>query len=71
MMDGEEVYRIRLAACLAAAEASSLPQVRDRHMAAARSWQTLLDTVVERERNAAATSGRATDVGPSATRSAD
>lgn len=51
MMDGEDVYRTRLAECLAAAEASSLPQVRERHLTAARSWQTLLDAVMERKSN--------------------
>jgi hypothetical protein len=54
MMDGEDVYRARLADCLAAAEASSLPQVRDKHLSAARSWQALLDTLVERNASAAA-----------------
>ena len=54
MMDGEEVYRARLADCIAAAEASSLPQVRDKHLSAARSWQALLDTVMERKANVAA-----------------
>jgi hypothetical protein len=46
MMDGEDVYRARLAECLAAAEAATLPQVRERHLAAARQWQTLLDNVL-------------------------
>ncbi len=50
MMDGEEVYRARLAECLAAAEAATLPQVRERHLAAARQWQTLLDNVLELRR---------------------
>jgi len=54
MMDGEEVYRARLAECLSAADASDLPQVRDRHLAAARSWRRLLDTVLERKAEAAA-----------------
>lgn len=54
MMDGEKVYRERLAECLAAAEASDLPQVRDRHLASARSWQRLLDTIGERKAEAAA-----------------
>lgn len=52
MMDGEDVYRARLAECLAAAEAATLPQVRDRHLAAARQWQTLLDNVLELRRSA-------------------
>ena len=47
MMDGEDVYRARLAACLAAAEMTTLPQVRERHLAAARRWQTLLDNALE------------------------
>ena len=47
MMDGEEVYRARLAACLEAAEAATLPQVKERHLAAARSWQLLLDDALE------------------------
>lgn len=47
MMDGEDVYRARLAACLAAAQAATLPQVRERHLAAARSWQVLLDHAME------------------------
>lgn len=46
-MDGEDVYRARLAACLAAAEIATLPQVRKRHLAAARQWQTLLDNALE------------------------
>ncbi|MBB4000146.1 helix-turn-helix domain-containing protein [Aureimonas pseudogalii] len=54
MMDGEEVYRARLAECLAAAEATTLPQVKERHLTAAASWQTLLDTVMERKANVAA-----------------
>ncbi|WP_162141979.1 helix-turn-helix domain-containing protein [Aureimonas ureilytica] len=57
MMDSEEVYRARLAECLAAAEATNLPQVRERHLTAARSWQTLLDTVLERKANVAALQG--------------
>jgi hypothetical protein len=52
MMDGEDVYRARLAECLAAAEAANLPQVRERHLAAARQWQTLLDNVLELRRAA-------------------
>ncbi len=52
MMDGEDVYRARLADCLAAAEAATLPQVRERHLAAARQWQTLLDNVLELRRTA-------------------
>jgi hypothetical protein len=47
MMDGEDVYRARVAACLAAAEGATLPQVRARHLLAARSWQTLLDGVLD------------------------
>ncbi|RYD20957.1 MAG: hypothetical protein EOP69_01570, partial [Spirochaetia bacterium] len=54
MMDGEDVYRARLAECLAAAEASPLPQVRERHLTAARSWQILLDAVMERKSNVTA-----------------
>lgn len=57
MMDGEEVYRARLAECHAAAEATNLPQVRARHLTAARSWQTLLDTTLERKANVAALQG--------------
>ena len=52
MMDGEDIYRARLAACLAAADAASLPQVKDRHLTAARSWQALLDDVLELKRAA-------------------
>ncbi|GGE10873.1 hypothetical protein GCM10011390_32380 [Aureimonas endophytica] len=48
MMDGEDVYRSRIAACLAAAEAAALPQVKARHLAAARSWQLLLDDLLAR-----------------------
>lgn len=48
MMDGEEVYRARLAECLAAADATTLPQVKERHLTAAASWRSLLDTVMER-----------------------
>ncbi|KQQ85621.1 hypothetical protein [Aureimonas sp. Leaf324] len=51
MMDGEDVYRARLGACLAAAESATLPQVKERHLAAARSWQILLDDAVELRRN--------------------
>jgi len=51
MVDGEDVYHARLAACLAAAEAASLPQVRARHLAVARSWQTLLDDVLALKAN--------------------
>lgn len=47
MMDGKDVYRARLAACLADAEAATLPQVRERHLAAARRWQELLNHAVE------------------------
>lgn len=54
MMDGEDVYRARVAACLRAAEAEPLPQMKTRHLAAARSWQTLLDGELERKRNALA-----------------
>ncbi|KQT50274.1 hypothetical protein ASG43_21600 [Aureimonas sp. Leaf454] len=54
MMDGEEVYRARLAACLAAAEAASLPQVREKHLTAAKSWQALLDATMERKANVVA-----------------
>lgn len=54
MMDGEDVYRTRLKACLAAADASSLPQVRDRHLAAAASWRVLLEEILERERGVVA-----------------
>lgn len=50
MMDGEEVYRVRLAACLAAADAATLPQVRGKHLRAAQSWQVLLDDVLDRKR---------------------
>ena len=50
MMDGKEVYRARLTACLADAEAATLPQVRERHLAAARSWQMLLDHALEMKR---------------------
>lgn len=50
MMDGKDVYRARLAACLADAEAATLPQVRERHLAAARSWQMLLDHALELKR---------------------
>lgn len=57
MMDSEEVYRARLAECLAAAEATNLPQVKERHLTAARSWQTLLDTVLERKANVVALQG--------------
>ena len=50
MMDGKDVYRARLEACLAEADAATLPRVKERHLAAARSWQQLLDHVVELER---------------------
>jgi DNA-binding XRE family transcriptional regulator len=40
-----------LAECLAAAAASPLTQVRERHLTTAPSWQTLLDTVMERKSN--------------------
>lgn len=52
MMDGQDVYRARLKACLAEAEAATLPQVKERHLAAARQWQTLLDNVLELRRTA-------------------
>ncbi|KQT50709.1 hypothetical protein ASG43_05350 [Aureimonas sp. Leaf454] len=71
MMDGEEVYRARLAACLAAAEASSLPQVRARHRDAARSWQALLDAVLLLKSGVPVISAPETDVEPVATRPAD
>lgn len=54
MMDGEEVYRARLEACLAAATASSLPQVREKHMTAAASWLALLEFERERKRGTVA-----------------
>lgn len=52
MMDGEEVYRVRVAACLRAADLEPLAQMKARHLAAARSWQTLLDAELERKRTA-------------------
>ncbi|WP_416356352.1 hypothetical protein ACLNGM_20315 [Aureimonas phyllosphaerae] len=47
MMDGRDVYLARLQACLAEAAAATLPQVKERHLAAARSWQVLLDHALE------------------------
>ncbi len=57
MMDGEEVYRARLAACLADAEAATLPRLKEQHLAAARSWQRLLDQTMERQREMQPPSG--------------
>lgn len=58
MMDGEDVYQTRVADALAAAEAATLPHVRDRHLAAAKSWQTLLDLEIERKRENRSTDRR-------------
>jgi hypothetical protein len=52
MMDGEDVYRARVAACLLAADMEPLAQMKARHLAAARSWQVLLDGELERKRTA-------------------
>jgi hypothetical protein len=54
MMDGEDVYRARIAACLKAADTEPLSQMRGRHLAAAQSWQALLDAEIERKRSALA-----------------
>lgn len=52
MMDGEEVYRARIDACLLAADMEPLAQMKARHVATARSWQALLDGELERKRTA-------------------
>lgn len=49
MMDGEEVYRARLADALAAAESETLEHAKRKHLTAAAAWQTLLDLEIERK----------------------
>ncbi|MBB3997164.1 hypothetical protein [Aureimonas pseudogalii] len=48
MMDGEEVYRTRLAEALAAAERETLEHAKRKHLTAAAAWQTLIDLDIER-----------------------
>jgi hypothetical protein len=48
MMDGEEVYRTRLAEALAAAERETLEHAKRKHLTAAAAWQTLINLDIER-----------------------
>jgi len=49
MMDGEEVYRARMADALAAAERETLVHARQRHLTAAAAWRVLLELEIERK----------------------
>ena len=53
-----DFYRLQAEKCSSEADASNLPQVRDRNMRAAAAWQTMADKLIQSETNRAETAKR-------------